>query len=105
MRNGQEGYHGFAKDTAHEAIGEPGLRRKRGTAAQTLYAAIGLLVANLRKIATFLDHATDDDGQLSVPRAPRDATQTEDPLGSNGGYWQLEDEPGPDQPDPPPDLR
>ena len=43
-RNSQEGTHGVAKDEAQESLGAPGRRRKRGLAAQSLYAAISLAV-------------------------------------------------------------
>jgi len=103
MRNSQEGFHGFSKDTAHEAIGDAGKRRKRGIAAQTLYAAMGLLAANLRKIVSFLDVVREtDDGQLWVPRAPRDPDKAEDSIGSSGYYEYQGDQPG-DVDDGPPD--
>ena len=100
-RNAQEGLHGFAKDDAHEAIGNPGLRRRRGLAAQSLYAAIGLAAAGIRKIVSFLQNMEqDDDGRWFVPRKPRPGND-ELALGEGGGYqeddiWLPDDDSPPD---------
>ena len=100
-RNAQEGLHGFAKDDAHEAIGNPGLRRRRGLAAQSLYAAIGLAAAAIRKIVSFLQNAKQDDqGRWFVPRKDRLGSD-ELALGEGGGYqdddgWVLSDHEPPD---------
>ena len=86
VRNSQEGFHGFAKDDAQEAIGAPGLRRKRGLPAQTLFAAIGLAVAAIRKIVSFLSHMQqDENGRYFVDRAPRPGSENL-ALGEGGGY-------------------
>lgn len=72
MRQSQEGMHGFAKDDAKEALGNPGRRRMRGIAAQSVLAAVLLAAASLRKIRTFLRNAlSDDTGSLYVPRHKR----------------------------------
>ncbi len=100
-RNAQEGLHGFAKDDANEAIGNPGLRRRRGLAAQSLYAAVGLAVASIRKIVSFLENMRQDaQGRWYVPRNPTPGSD-ELALGEGGGYddedlWVLDEDPPPD---------
>ncbi len=69
-RNAQEGVHGFAKDDANEAIGNPGLRRRRGLAAQSLYAAVGLAVAGIRKIVVPGAQARGREGPVLRPPSP-----------------------------------
>jgi hypothetical protein len=50
LRNTIEGLNGYAKDPAHQALGQPGRRRVRGIAAQSLFTALLLMAANIRKI-------------------------------------------------------
>jgi hypothetical protein len=50
LRNTIEGLNGFLKDTAHQALAQPGRRRVRGIAAQSLFTALLLIAANIRKI-------------------------------------------------------
>jgi hypothetical protein len=50
LRNTIEGLNGLVKDTAHQALGQPGRRRVRGIAAQSLFTALLLIAANIRKI-------------------------------------------------------
>ena len=50
LRNTIEGLNGYAKDPAHEALAQPGRRRARGIAAQSLFTALLLMAANIRKI-------------------------------------------------------
>jgi len=50
LRNTIEGLNGFAKDPAHQALAQPGRRRARGIAAQSLFTALLLTTANIRKI-------------------------------------------------------
>ena len=91
-RNSQEGTHGFAKDEAQESLGASGRRRKRGLAAQSLYAAISLAVTTMRKIASFLQHAKPDkNGRRCVPR---DTTPDNEnvALGEAGGYGDAADD-------------
>ena len=50
LRNTIEGLNGYAKDTAHEALAQPARRRVRGIAAQSIFTALLLMAANIRKI-------------------------------------------------------
>ena len=50
LRNTIEGLNGYAKDTAHQALAQPGRRRIRGIAAQSIFTALLLMAANIRKI-------------------------------------------------------
>ena len=50
MRNTIEGLNGYVKDPAHEALAQPARRRVRGIAAQSLFTALLLMAANIRKI-------------------------------------------------------
>lgn len=72
LRQNQEGFHGTAKDHAHEALASPGRRRIRGIAANTIIAAILFSSAGLRRTRAFLAKAIpDEQGTLYVPRKPR----------------------------------
>ncbi len=72
LRQSQEGMHGFVKDEAQEALGNPGRRRFRTKVAQQLIAAFLLAAANLRKIRSFLEKALEDaSGDLYVVRTVR----------------------------------
>jgi hypothetical protein len=50
LRNTIEGLNGYAKDPAHQALAQPGRRRIRGIAACSLFTALLLIAANIRKI-------------------------------------------------------
>jgi hypothetical protein len=50
LRNTIEGLNGLIKDTAHEALAQPARRRVRGIAAQSIFTALLLMAANIRKI-------------------------------------------------------
>ncbi len=50
LRNTIEGLNGYAKDPAHHALAQPGRRRVRGIAACSLFTALLLTAANIRKI-------------------------------------------------------
>jgi hypothetical protein len=52
-RNTIEGWNGYVKDPAHEALAAPGRRRVRGIAAQSIFVTLLLMAANFRKIAAF----------------------------------------------------
>ena len=54
LRNSIEGFNGYVKDGAKEALDDPERRRVRGVAAQSVFVALLLAAANLRKIAAFL---------------------------------------------------
>lgn len=72
LRQSQEGFHGFAKDDAHEALGAAGKRRVLGRTAQSLLIATLLTAAGIRKVRVFLTNAEpDEDGRLRVPRITR----------------------------------
>jgi len=53
LRNTIEGLNGLVKDPAHHALGQPGRRRVRGIAACSLFTALLLTAANIRKIRTW----------------------------------------------------
>ena len=57
LRNTNEGFNGYVKDPAHEALDDAGRRRLNGVAAQSILTALLLLAANARKIRVFLDEA------------------------------------------------
>jgi hypothetical protein len=50
LPNTTEGLNGYAKDPAHQALGQPGRRRVRGIAAQSVFTALLLMAASIRKI-------------------------------------------------------
>jgi hypothetical protein len=50
LRNTIEGLNGLIKDPAHEALAQPARRRVRGIAAQSIFTALLLVAANIRKI-------------------------------------------------------
>ena len=53
LRNTIEGLNGYAKDPAHQALAQPARRRVRGIAAYSLFTALLLMAANIRKIRTW----------------------------------------------------
>jgi hypothetical protein len=50
LRNTIEGLNGLVKDPAHEALAQPARRRVRGITAQSVFTALLLIAANIRKI-------------------------------------------------------
>jgi hypothetical protein len=50
LRNTIEGLNGYLKDAAHQALAQPARRRVRGIAAQSIFTALLLIAANIRKI-------------------------------------------------------
>ena len=50
LRNTIEGLNGYAKDTAHQALAQPARRRVRGIAAQSIFTALLLIAASIRKV-------------------------------------------------------
>jgi hypothetical protein len=70
-RNTIEGWNGFVKDPAHEALAAPGRRRVRGIAAQSIFVALLLMAANFRKIAAFRQLVADGTAAKVAERARR----------------------------------
>ena len=79
MRNTIEGLNGYAKDTAHQALAQPGRRRVRGIAAQSVFTALLLIAANIRKIRAWRA-LTDRDKTGITRRAQRRRTSLGDHL-------------------------
>ena len=69
LRNTNEGMNGYSKDPAHEALDDPGRRRIHGVAAQSLFVALLVVAANVRKIRSFV--AGTATGRSNKPRRPR----------------------------------
>jgi hypothetical protein len=69
LRNTIEGLNGYAKDTAHQALAQPARRRVRGIAACSLFTALLLTAANIRKIRDWRALTTSD--QASITRRAR----------------------------------
>jgi hypothetical protein len=65
LRNTIEGLNGFIKDPAHEALAQPARRRVRGIAAQTLFTALLLIAANIRKIRAWRALTTEDNTRIT----------------------------------------
>ncbi len=80
LRNTIEGLNGFAKDPAHEALGQPARRRVRGIAAQSLFTALLLTAANIRKIRAWRAQAADRNAPNTAQRARRRRTSLRDHL-------------------------
>ncbi len=66
------------KDTAHGALGEPGRRRVRGIAAQSIFVALLLMAANFRKIAAFRQLVANATTEKLAERARRRRTSLAD---------------------------
>jgi hypothetical protein len=77
LRNTIEGLNGYAKDPAHQALGQPGRRRVRGIAAQSIFTALLLIAANIRKIRAWRA-LTADDTATTTQRARRRRTSLRD---------------------------
>jgi hypothetical protein len=77
-RNTIEGQNGFVKDPAHEALAQPGRRRVRGIAAQSLFVGFLLMAANFRKIAAFREMTANGDSEKVAERARRRRTSITD---------------------------
>ena len=82
MRNTIEGLNGLVKDPAHEALAQPARRRVRGIAAQSIFTALLLMAANIRKIrawrtltARSVRHAPNQPAPNSAPLARPDRHQ------------------------------
>lgn len=53
LRNTIEGLNGYVKDPCHEALSQPGRRRVRGIAPQSIFVAMLLMASNVRKITSY----------------------------------------------------
>lgn len=84
LRNTIEGLNGFLKDPAHEALAQPARRRVRGIAAQSIFSALLLMAANLRKIRAFRQLVADDRTTQVAERAKRRRTRLLDHLPATG---------------------
>jgi hypothetical protein len=82
LRNTIEGWNGFAKDPAHEAIAQPARRRVRGIAAQGILVTLLFVAANLRKIETYEQQLIDRETVQARKRARRRRTSLTDYLPS-----------------------
>jgi hypothetical protein len=80
LRNTIEGLNGYAKDPAREALAAAGRRRVRGIAAQSLFTALLLTAANIRKIRTWRALTTDSRTPGTTSRARRRRTSLRDHL-------------------------
>ena len=69
LRTTIEGLNGYAKDPAHQALAQPGRRRVRGIAACSLFTALLLIAANIRKIRAW--RALTATGQTRITRRAR----------------------------------
>ncbi len=58
LRNTIEGLNGYVKDPARQALAQPGRRRVRGIAACSLFTALLLTAANIRKIRAWRARTT-----------------------------------------------
>ena len=79
LRNTIEGLNGYAKDPAHQALAQPGRRRVRGIAACSLFTALLLMAANIRKIRAWRALTTDGKA-CAAQRARRRRTSLRDHL-------------------------
>ena len=79
LRNTIEGLNGYAKDTAHQALAQPGRRRVRGIAAQSIFTALLLMAANIRKIRAWRSLTASDQAGITR-RARRRRTSLRDYL-------------------------
>jgi len=79
LRNTIEGLNGYAKDPAHQALAQPARRRVRGIAAQSIFTALLLIAANIRKIRAWRALTADDQAAITR-RARRRRTSMRDYL-------------------------
>ena len=79
LRNTIEGLNGYAKDPAHQALAQPGRRRVRGIAACSLFTALLLIAANIRKIRSWRALTVSDQAGIAR-RARRRRTSLRDYL-------------------------
>ena len=79
LRNTIEGLNGYAKDPAHQALAQPGRRRVRGIAACSLFTALLLMAASIRKIRAWRNLTARDQAGITR-RARRRRTSLRDYL-------------------------
>jgi hypothetical protein len=84
LRNTIEGLNGYIKDPAHEALAQPARRRVRGIAAQSIFCAVLLTAANLRKIRAHRAHIADNTVTQVAQRAKRRRVRLADHLPATG---------------------
>jgi len=84
LRNTIEGLNGFVKDPAHEALAQPGRRRVRGIAAQSIFCALLLMAANLRKIRSYRALVAEGRTEQIAQRAKRRRVRLGDHLPATG---------------------
>jgi len=82
LRNTIEGWNGFAKDPAHEALAQPARRRVRGIAAQGIFITILFVAANLRKIDVYQQQLASREAVEARKRARRRRVSLKDYLAS-----------------------
>ena len=79
LRNTIEGLNGYAKDTAHQALAQPARRRVRGITAQSVFTALLMIAANIRKIRAWRALTARDQARITQ-RARRRRTSLRDYL-------------------------
>ncbi len=67
LRNTIEGLNGYVKDPAHQALAQPARRRVRGIAARSLFTALLLMAANIRKIRAWRALTASDQSRHHPP--------------------------------------
>ncbi len=82
LRNTIEGWNGFVKDSAHEALAQPARRRVRGIAAQGVFITLLFVAANLRKIEAHQQQLANRDAIEERKRARRRRISLKDYLAS-----------------------
>ena len=80
LRNTTEGLNGLVKDPAHEALAQPARRRVRGIAAQSIFTALLLMAANIRKIRAWQALAAEPTAGDTTNRARRRRASLRDHL-------------------------
>ena len=79
LRNTIKGLNGYAKDTAHQALAQPARRRVRGITAQSIFTALLMIAANIRKIRAWRALTARDQARITR-RARRRRTSLRDYL-------------------------
>ena len=74
LRNTIEGLNGYAKDPAHQALAQPARRRVRGIAAQSIFTALLLMAANIRKIRAWRTLTASDKARTTLRARRRRAS-------------------------------